>query len=125
MLGPVHLTKAAAECWLSDAVKRRFAGILESQLDRRRYRSVQLLPQHHATHQIYQQLDHLDHVYNCAVSHLRDLDSGVVRQMEHSIKAINDERLRRRERWPLAVSIVCAIIALVSLALNFWVCFAK
>jgi hypothetical protein len=67
--------------------------------------------------------DRLDHVYNCAVSHLRNPDSGVVRQMEHSIRAINDERLRRRAHWPLAVSVISASIALISLALNFWVLF--
>jgi hypothetical protein len=67
--------------------------------------------------------DRLDHVYNCAVSNLRDPDSGVVRQMEHSIKTINDERLRRRAHWPLAISVVSAVIALISVGLNLWVLF--
>jgi hypothetical protein len=52
-----------------------------------------------------------------------DPDSGVVRQMEHSIKAINDERLRRRARWPLAVSVLGTVIALISLGLSVWVLF--
>ncbi len=42
--------------------------------------------------------DRLDHVYNCAVSHLRASDPGVVKQMDQSIRAISEERAIRRAR---------------------------
>ena len=56
----------------------------------------------------------LDGFYNAAHSHLRDTDPGVIRQMEACIRAISDERARRRAKWSLRISIFAVIVSAIS-----------
>ncbi len=60
----------------------------------------------------------LDGAYNAAHSHLRNTDPGVVRQMEACIRAISDERARRRAKWPLRISIFALIVSAIAAAFS-------
>ena len=53
----------------------------------------------------------LDAAYNAAHSFLLHPDAGTVEQVKDRIRAISEERLRRRSRWPVIISISALIVS--------------
>lgn len=60
----------------------------------------------------------LDGLYNEAVGYLRHADEGVIRQMQVSIKSIQDEKLLRWNKSARKISIISLIISILVGALS-------